>query len=594
MLICTACGSHNRAGARFCWNCATPLIRSATPAPPVPTRPTPDDTRWLAATLASAESSHTTSQAVTRPLPALPGAAQEEFMDQAQTTGPSLFGGHYEIVTEAAQGVVEVVDREPWRRCWSCGSLENAADDSFCTECGASLEPRHYRGVLTTTDAPTGPALIPLIEDEAALATLPSLWDRVEDNGRMLVLLQESGYEPVAPPLDEVAALRTGRDLAHLMAVLHNQGLVLGQLEPSDLELTPAGLPRLRTVRNLRKQDPADLPASVSADLQELASLLERLTDTPRTTQRLSEDEALAEVDEQSLLVLLRQVRTGTIVNAADLAQQFDTLLADHTRPLALHQRVGALSDTGVLREHNEDSLLTLLLGLDNSPNKQAWGFYIVADGMGGHAAGEVASGLAVRGAVEVILREYLSPALDENLDYDETSVREIVQRAALQANQYVLREAKSRGNDMGTTLTMALVIGDRATIANVGDSRTYIYRDGKLRRISKDHSLVMRLVELGQIEEADIYTHPQRSAVLRSLGDKADIEVDLFGERLRPGDALLLCSDGQWEMTRDAEMEQILAGYDGDPQRTCQQLIAAANKAGGEDNITAVLVTFT
>jgi protein phosphatase len=144
----------------------------------------------------------------------------------------------------------------------------------------------------------------------------------------------------------------------------------------------------------------------------------------------------------------------------------------------------------------------------------------------------------------------------------------------------------------MGTTFTMALVAGDRAIVGNVGDSRTYLFRDGRLRRITRDHSLVQRLVDLGQIAEDDIYSHPQRNAVLRSLGDRSEIEIDVFTERLRPGDALLLCSDGQWEMTRDPDMERLLAREE-PPQAVCEALVAAANQAGGEDNIAVILVRF-
>jgi serine/threonine protein phosphatase PrpC len=222
----------------------------------------------------------------------------------------------------------------------------------------------------------------------------------------------------------------------------------------------------------------------------------------------------------------------------------------------------------------------------------RSWGLFIVADGMGGHAAGEVASGLAIRGAAEVVLSAYLTPTLDADAPYDEAQLKEIVKRAILQGNQYVLNEARARGNDMGTTITMALVAGDRAVVGNVGDSRTYLYRDGELRRISKDHSLVMRLVDLGQITEDDIYSHPQRNAVLRSLGDKPDVEVDLFALRLKPGDSLFLCCDGQWEMTRDARMAEIITQH-ADPQEACDALIVAANEAGGEDNITSVIVKF-
>jgi protein phosphatase len=175
---------------------------------------------------------------------------------------------------------------------------------------------------------------------------------------------------------------------------------------------------------------------------------------------------------------------------------------------------------------------------------------------------------------------------------FDEAVARDVVRRAVLQANMAIVREGQAQGNDMGATLTMALVVGDRAIIGNVGDSRTYLYRDGKLRRVSNDHSLVMRLVELGQITEEDIYSHPQRNAVLRSLGDREELEVDVFVERVRPGDALLLCSDGQWEMTRDAEMERLLERSD-DPNTVCKALVSAANQAGGEDNICVVLVRF-
>ncbi|HEY3231994.1 MAG TPA: protein phosphatase 2C domain-containing protein, partial [Roseiflexaceae bacterium] len=206
--------------------------------------------------------------------------------------------------------------------------------------------------------------------------------------------------------------------------------------------------------------------------------------------------------------------------------------------------------------------------------------------------AGEVASGLAIRGAAEVILSAYLAPTIESDAQYEEARLKEIVRKAILQANEYVIREAQARSNDMGTTITMALVAGDRAVIGNIGDSRTYIYREGALRRITNDHSLVMRLVDIGQITEEEIYTHPQRNAVLRSLGDKPELEVDLFSERLRSGDALLLCCDGQWEMTRNPLMAEIITQHD-DPQAACDALIAAANAAGGEDNITSVLVRF-
>lgn len=587
-MICPACGTPNRAGARFCLHCALVL---AAPQSQV-RRPATEDIAWLAATLVQATTSTlapTAAISQTAPL-TTPNGVKENRMDQAQTAPPTLFGGRYEIVQRDAAGRVEVIDRQPSLRCWACGSTSNDAGEIFCTNCGASLEQRTYRGTLTASNALEGLALITAVRNEAAQAILPALWDDKEADGQRLVLLHDSRRTPISLPLDELGALRIGLALAQLLIALHNEGLALGSLTPADLELTVAGQLRLRDASGMVRFQPAEKSAAVRTDLRSLTTILEALTETPRTTRRLDEDQA--DDGESGLAIVLRQIRTDSIVQISDLIARLQALIAEQTNLPGLQQRVGSHTDKGIVRDHNEDSFLTLSLGLDNTSVAQTWGCYIVADGMGGHAGGEVASGLAIRGAAELVLSEYLALRLDQDTGYDEPFVREVVRRAILQANERILQEARIHGNDMGSTLTMALVIGDRALIGNVGDSRTYLYREGKLRRISKDHSLVMRLVELGQISDADIYTHPQRNAVLRSLGDKPEVEIDLFAERLRPGDALFLCSDGQWEMTRDPDMERILAQYD-DPESACRNLIEAANQAGGEDNITVVLVKF-
>ncbi|MCG8350294.1 MAG: protein phosphatase 2C domain-containing protein [Chloroflexales bacterium] len=589
MLMCPACGSKNRSGARFCWSCAAPLAAVSQSS----ARPSLDDTLWLAATLADSDSSSSTQQAATGQTAPLkpPELDQEESMDQPQNQAPRLFGGRYELIEVSPDGPVVALDHKPWQRCWACGETGNEAGEAFCINCGAALEQRRYRGMITPAVAPAGLALIPSVIDEDARNILPAIWDKLEDGEHILVLLHDSGRGPVVPPLDETVALRVGRHLVRLLASLNHQGMTIGDLEPEQLEVTAAGEPRLRDASGLNWIEISQRSAVAVADMVKLASLLEALTDTPRTTQRLEEDKALAAtMGNYNLTALLRRVRTGSIMSIDEFAGQLEALLIDRTHPIPLRQIPGALSDTGVVRAHNEDSLFTLNMSLSNTSEQRAWGLYMVADGMGGHAAGEIASGLAIRGAAEIVLSEYLSLVIDSNADYDDQQAQAIVHRAVMRANDYILREGQMRDNDMGSTLTMALVVGDRATIANVGDSRTYLYRDGKLKRVTRDHSLVMRLVELGQIEDKDIYTHPQRNAVLRSLGDKPDVQVDIFSTRLYSGDALLLCSDGQWEMTQDPEMERVIAA-NGDPQRACEAFIRAANQAGGEDNVTSVLV---
>lgn len=498
---------------------------------------------------------------------------------------PVLFAGRYEIVA-VSNSIVEALDRQPWRRCWSCNTTLNEPGEAFCTQCGAALDGRRYRGQITA-GAPTGLALVPQITDPATLAFLPPIWDQVSDGDQTLTLIPATPPTPLTLPLSELEALFIGRDLARLMTLLHDQGLTPGAIEPDDLEITPAHATRLRSVHGLRRIEGED----ATADLFHLATLLEALTATPRTTRRLNEEEITLDAA-PTIADVLREIRTRRVTDPAELVQRFEFIIAYHTAPTPLRVRFGAATDTGRVRDLNEDSLLALDLRLIRRNQPRVWSLFIVADGMGGHSAGEVASDLALRGALEIVQREYLAPTVDADAQDKEDMLRDVARRAVLQANEYVVREARNRGNDLGTTMTLALVAGDRAVIGNVGDSRTYLLREGKLRRISRDHSLVQRLVDLGQITPDEVYTHPQRNAVLRSLGDKPNVDIDVFVERLRPGDALLLASDGLWEMVRDERMEQIIAANP-DPQAACKALIDAANAAGGDDNITVILAFF-
>jgi serine/threonine protein phosphatase PrpC len=134
------------------------------------------------------------------------------------------------------------------------------------------------------------------------------------------------------------------------------------------------------------------------------------------------------------------------------------------------------------------------------------------------------------------------------------------------------------------------MIEGDYAYILNVGDSRTYMVRGGQIYQLTNDHSLVGQLVAGGLIQPDDVYTHPQRSQIFRSLGDKPNVQIDIFKQQLHPGDILLSCSDGLWEMVRNPQIESILNNAP-DPQMACTQLLEAANTNGGEDNVSAVVV---
>jgi PPM family protein phosphatase len=277
-------------------------------------------------------------------------------------------------------------------------------------------------------------------------------------------------------------------------------------------------------------------------------------------------------------------------------------------------------TDVGKQREQNEDSPFVRIS--DDGDR----GLFIVADGMGGYQAGEIASRLAVQRISEA-LKSLLAPVSEQptikltpvsdqetiKLDSDQMAeqaaklhktrklpetpiaknVEDQLKAAIRQANKAIVNygEEQTSARGLGCTVTTALVQSNLAFIANIGDSRTYLYRDNDLTPLTKDHSLVYRLVEAKQIEPDEIYSHPQRNLIYRSLGaGHKSVDPDVFQISLRPGDSLLLCSDGLWEMVRNEDLQKILK-ENTDAQKICDLLIDLANANGGEDNITAVLV---
>jgi serine/threonine protein phosphatase PrpC len=253
---------------------------------------------------------------------------------------------------------------------------------------------------------------------------------------------------------------------------------------------------------------------------------------------------------------------------------------------------VGYSSDPGLQRELDEDAVLALTLAPTfESRLAPSLGLYAVADGMGGHQGGEIASRLAIEELTHTILKRLFLPELAGEPVLAETPA-ELLRETIESINRRIFEIQQATGSDLGTTLTVALVRDDLALIANVGDSRTYLWRDSQLTQITTDHSLVAQLVEAGALEPDEIYTHPDKSAIYRSLGHAPEVEVDLFEQPLEPADWLVLCCDGVWEMLRPDGIEEVLL-LEPEPQRACDELVRRANLAGGEDNISSVIVQF-
>lgn len=486
----------------------------------------------------------------------------------------------YSIV-EQHDAALWVVDQEPWRRCWMCDSRLGEHGDDYCGACGARFSPRRYRAELHQT-TPAG-LLLNLTNDSTirlALLRLPVMYDSFDiPNGTVCVARPVDGQTLL--PLVAYDSLMLARALIASAQQLAACGYTLGQLNATDVVYHNDGTVSLRIAPYLTKTVAPEHPS-----LLQLIDVIDQHVDEPRITRRFD----IADADVNPLLGIIADVRSEIITTYADCLVRIESAIQPYASRRNLHLRCAALSDTGQKRQSNEDSTIAVHMQWvrDNTP--YAVGLFAVADGMGGHAAGEVASALTVAAIGEHIVG---ANSMQLSVPVFGNEVEQIVQTiddGIQYANQRVVTEARRLGNNMGTTLTMAFILGDMAYIANIGDSRTYIWRDNKLRRITTDHSLVMKLVELKHISEDEIYTHPQRNGVLRSLGVDEEVRADIDVERLRPNDMLLLCSDGLWEMVRDTEMAAILRKK-GTPETWAKALIAAANDAGGDDNISVVLI---
>lgn len=258
--------------------------------------------------------------------------------------------------------------------------------------------------------------------------------------------------------------------------------------------------------------------------------------------------------------------------------------------PINTRLIIGQRSASGLVRELDEDSLLTItLISTFETETQPALGLFAVADGMGGHEGGEVASKLALQILARHVLKNIFLPESIGEQCLAET-ISECLKEGVQAANEAVHLNRRRRGTNMGTTLTVALFKNGQIYISHVGDCRAYHWGEEGLRHLTEDHSLVAKLVAAGHIKPEEIYTHPQRSVIYRSIGDKPVVEVDTIQVALAPGERLLLCSDGLWEMVRDRGIEEVMLS-EPDPQTACDTLVKQANMAGGEDNISVIVV---
>jgi PPM family protein phosphatase len=256
---------------------------------------------------------------------------------------------------------------------------------------------------------------------------------------------------------------------------------------------------------------------------------------------------------------------------------------SDQTTPAqpVLRYQFAGLTNTGMLRDHNEDAY-RLPLDADLTTLAQKGHLYILADGMGGHQKGEVASAVTI----ETVHTEYYAGVPSLESDDPATVIADALSNAIEEANAEVMRATEGGG----TTIVAAVLYRDMLITMNVGDSRAYLLRDNEFRLISKDHSLVQRLVELGKISEEEAINHPRRNVLYQALGQGTNVDIFTFNDKLRVDDIVVLCSDGLWSEVSDEQIKEVLVKATS-PIDAARQLIDVANDSGGSDNITVIII---
>ena len=233
-----------------------------------------------------------------------------------------------------------------------------------------------------------------------------------------------------------------------------------------------------------------------------------------------------------------------------------------------------SLTDVGRVRESNQDYVYTSESPVGNLPN-----LFIVADGMGGHNAGDFASKYTVEQIVSYIEKAPMTNPVD------------LIRGAVTKANASLMAQAKSDTSlsGMGTTVVIATIVDDCMYVANVGDSRLYLLRD-ELTQITRDHSLVQEMVRMGEMDASEAKSHPDKNIITRAVGAFEDLAIDFFEEHVEPGDVILMCTDGLSNMVDDTDIRQtIQTGRD--VVEKVQRLVEAANRGGGKDNITVAVI---
>jgi len=456
----------------------------------------------------------------------------------------------------------------PTRYCWDCGDDTTPRNDHHCRNCGTEMVSRRFL-IGARWDTKLFAATQAFVERKLVHPGLVETLDTFIEDGVLCCVSPWVGdclLVDEGSPLDHGRLLQLATRATGMLAFLQHNGVEVTHLrlanfiQPQDDEFMLFDLD-IGAVEKTKLSADKCVPGIAG-----LASILRRFT----------------AVHEAELQEVFEAGTNGGFTTPMEFGRAIEGILVKDNPDQDANgasSPVAAMSDVGLLRVLNEDYWGWAQLSQDIQ-------LFVAADGMGGHEAGEVAS----RMAVETICREALDRLGQVHTRTPET-LENILDESFQAANNSIKDHSEQLGSDMGTTLTAAAIYRDEvALVANVGDSRAYLMREQVLHQITRDHSLVARMVEQNRLSAEEARNHPHSNILLRTVGTERNVDIDIFTVELEKGDRLLLCTDGLWGEIEDQDIEAILNHY-ADPRVVCREMVRAALHGGGRDNVTTVLV---
>lgn len=592
MVTCPKCKAENRPEAAFCSSCGTilfaqpvPIKIAEQPAETEPvTLPTPFEPSGLTGTLMAIQAD--------MPEMAVPAPVYPVGM-QTRSAG-SIFGGRFRCDALLSQdehenhySVTQVIQPDtPLVRICSnpdCQTIHCPVGsdlEKFCTQCGHPLDEGCLLFVLQESDDDKYSNIKQVLDLHLVHPNIhppvASFEEEMHGGTQFYLVTPCSVDVPDQPEIPDV--LHWGVQLAGALDYLQSKGVILGD------EVNSASI-GLQDNKAVWRDFSSARTLPMLTDREKINNL-RLLTMAMYAMMSGKTEYSMDPYLPPSLNSLFEKALVGEgFTSGAELAKEIEQAKAGGVERLILDYQVGRRSHPGKVRTLNEDSLLSLELSSIQQGTILPCGLFAIADGMGGHASGDLASGMVINTIAKKALCEIVSlqtPAFDRYMDW----LKETVQAA----NLAVYETRKKAGNDMGSTLVLCLLIGTQAYLAHQGDSRIYLVNQGSIQQLTTDHSLVQHMVTTGQISQDEARNHPQRNVIYRSLGDKPTVEVDCLTQQVFPHDRLLLCSDGLTSVLEDDKLQKIVLDANS-PQEACDRLIEAANSAGGEDNISVIVI---